>query len=90
MQSISSVLEKYEKPEEKKANNRITQEFQLFGLYLADQLNDAAHKGIYIRMAKQQPRGLLQSALSFVSDSGARNKGALFMWKVKQLRGAQK
>jgi hypothetical protein len=87
---MSDIMAAYKKQPEKKVTNRITQEFQAFGLHIAEQLNDAAHKGIYIRMAKQQPRGLLQSALSFVSDSGARNKGALFMWKVKQLRGAKK
>lgn len=84
MQGISSILDNYKKPE--KANNRITQEFQAYGLYLAEQLNDTAHKGIYIKMAKTYPRSLLQRGLSFVSDSNARNKGALFMWKVKQLK----
>lgn len=85
MQSLGSVLEKY-KPEQKAVTNRITQEFQAYGLYLAGQLADEKHKGIYIKLAKTYPRNILQQGLSFVSDSNARNKGALFMWKIKQLK----
>lgn len=86
MQTIQDILQKKQLAPVEKPKNNITQEFQSFGLFIADQLNDNAHKGVYIRMAKTYPRSILTSALSFVSDSGARNKGALFMWKCKQLR----
>lgn len=36
-------------------------------------------------MSKTVPRPILEKALSFVIDSGARKKGALFMWKLKEL-----
>ena len=62
----------------------ITQEFQDFGYRLAVELNDLEHKSLYIRMAKQVDRLLLERALSFVSDSQARSKAKLFMWKVKK------
>lgn len=64
----------------------ITQEFQDYGYRLAVALNDMAHKSLYIRMAKNYSRGLLENALSFVADSNAKSKARLFMWKVKQLK----
>jgi hypothetical protein len=64
----------------------ITQEFQDFGYRLAISLNDLEHKSLYMRMAKTIPRSVLEQALSFVSDSNAKSKAKLFMWKVKELR----
>ena len=64
----------------------ITQEFQDFGYRLAMDLGDPSHKSLYIKMAKEQPRGILEKALSFVSDSNAKSKPKLFMWKVQQLK----
>lgn len=64
----------------------ITQEFQDFGYRMAMELNDMAHKSLYMRMAKREDRGLLEKALSFVSDSQAKSKARLFMWKVKELK----
>lgn len=65
----------------------ITQEFQDFGFRLASELNDLKHKSLYIKMAKEMDRLLLEKALSFVKDaSGAKSKARLFMWKVKQLK----
>lgn len=64
----------------------ITQEFQDFGYRLAVELNDLKHKSLYIKMAKENSRGLLEKALSFVKDSNARTPARLFMWKVKQLK----
>ncbi|HYD34922.1 MAG TPA: hypothetical protein VD999_02545 [Vitreimonas sp.] len=64
----------------------ITQEFQDFGYRLAVELDDLKHKSLYIKMSKELPRGLLETALSFVSDANARNKARLFMWKVNDLK----
>lgn len=64
----------------------ITQEFQDYGYRLAVELNDMAHKSLYIKMAKESDRLLLERALSFVSDANATSKARLFMWKVKQLK----
>jgi len=88
MKSITDVLQK--RAIVQPVNNRVSQEFQSFALYIAAQLDDMPHKGVYMRMAKKYPRPLLERALSFVSDAGARNKGALFMWKVKELQHAEK
>jgi hypothetical protein len=64
----------------------ITQEFQDYGYRLAMELGDPKHKSLYIKMAKNTNRAILEKALSFVSDSNARSKARLFMWKVKQLK----
>lgn len=69
----------------------ITQEFQDFGYRLAIELDDLKHKSLYIKLAKNEPRGLLESALSFVSDATtAKSKAKLFMWKLQQLRAEGK
>jgi len=61
-------------------------EFQNFGLRLAKELNDTSHKSLYIKLAKEEKRILLEEALDFVKESRAKSKPKLFMWKIKQLR----
>lgn len=69
----------------------ITQEFQDFGYRLAVELDDLAHKSLYIKMAKNTHRSILERALSFVTDAhSAKSKARLFMWKVKQIKEEQK
>lgn len=68
----------------------ITQEFQDYGYRLAVSLDDLSHKALYIKMAKEVDRAILDKALSFVADSQAKSKARLFMWKVKQLKAEAK
>lgn len=82
MQSIKSVLDKFNPTTDK----YISREFQTFGLHLAEELDDYKHKSLYIKLAKTVHRSILEQALSFAIDSTAKNKGALFMWKLKELR----
>jgi len=82
MQSIKNVLDRFNPTTDK----YVSREFQTFGLHLADQLDDYKHKGLYIRLAKTTHRSILEQALSFCVDSTATNKGALFMWKLKDLK----
>lgn len=82
MKTIADILEKFDPTKDK----YISREFQSFGVHLAEELNDFKHKSLYIKMAKTEHRAILEKALSFVVDSNAKNKGALFMWKVKQLK----
>ena len=57
---------------------------------LAEELGDLAHKSLYIKLAKVTPRGLLETARSFVKDAeNARSKGKLFMWKLGELKRAK-
>ena|SRR6185369_140745 len=65
----------------------ISQEFQDFGYRMAVELNDMAHKSLYMKLAKKEQRAMLERALSFVADAEtAKSKAKLFMWKLKQLR----
>lgn len=82
MQSIKQVLTKFNPQTDK----YISREFQSYGIRLADQLDDYKHKSLYIKLAKTTHRAILDKALTFAVDSNAKNKGALFMWKLKELR----
>lgn len=67
-------------------NKFITREYQDYGYRLAMELGDEKHKALYIRLAKTAERALLEKCRTFVLDSKAENKGALFMWKMKDLK----
>lgn len=82
MQPIGKILKKFDPTKDK----YISREFQAFGIYLAEQLDDYKHKSLYIKLAKTVHRSILEKVLSFVIDSHAKNKGALFMWKLKELK----
>jgi len=82
IQSIGQILTSFNPIEDK----YISREFQSYGIYLAEQLDDYKHKSLYIRLAKTVPRAILERALSFVKDANAKNKGRLFMWKMGKLR----
>lgn len=88
LNSIGSLLDKYKLDDHDKY---VSREFQKYGYDLAQELNDAKSISLYIKLAKDTPRGLLETARSFVKDaSNARSKGRLFMWKLKQLKVASK
>lgn len=82
MQAIGQVLKKFNPVKDK----YVSREFQTYGLFLAEQLDDYKHKSLYIKLSKTVHRAILERALSFVADSKASNKGALFMWKLKELK----
>lgn len=66
----------------------ISQEFQDFAYRIAMALQtppDAKTIGMCMRLVKKKPRPLLEEALSYIADAQARNRVALFLWKVKQL-----
>jgi hypothetical protein len=82
-QAIKDILASFNWNEDK----YISREFQDYGYNLAEQLNDLDHKALYIKMAKDLPRGILEKARNFVKDaSHVKNPGRLFMWKVKELK----
>lgn len=84
MQSVGKVLKNFNPVEDK----YISREFQSYGIYLSEELNDPKHKALYIKLAKTVHRSILDKALSYVKDANTStpNKGALFMWKMKQLK----
>ena len=66
---------------------RNSYEHQAYGNKLAEDFNDTAHRALYIRMAKNEDRNLMEVARIFVmSQEKATTKGKLFMWKLKQLK----
>lgn len=85
MQKIGDILAKFNPVEDK----YISREFQSFGIHMAEELDDYAHRALYIRLAKTVPRAVLERAMSFVKDAKANNKGKLFMWKLKKLRSGE-
>jgi hypothetical protein len=86
MQKIGDVLKNFDPLQDK----YISREFQAYGIYLAEKLNDYRRKALYIKLAKQIHRSVLDQALRFVLDSKARNKAALFMWKLKEMGAFKK
>jgi hypothetical protein len=82
MQTVGDILKKFNPLEDK----YISREFQSYGIYLAEELDDYKHKALYIRLAKTVPRAILEKAMSFVKDANVRSRARLFMWKMKQLK----
>ncbi len=81
---LGDILSKYKPDDSAKYFSR---EFQDYGYRLAVDLNDMAHKSLYIRMAKTTPRMILEQARAFAVDADhAKSKGRLFMWKVSELK----
>jgi hypothetical protein len=81
MDSVKDILKKFNPLEDR----YVSREFQSFGVYLAQKLEDEARTSLYIKFAKTIPRPILEQALRFVIDANAKKKGALFMWKLKEL-----
>jgi len=86
MKSVAQVLIDFNPTTDK----YVSREFQQFGIHLAEKLDDYKHRALYIKLAKTVHRSILEKALSFSVDSKARNKGALFMWKLKELKNEAK
>ena len=82
MKPIKQILDKFNPTEDR----YISREFQSFGIYMAEELDDYKHRALYIKLAKTNHRAILEKALSFVKDADADNKIALFLWKMKQLK----
>ncbi len=78
---------------EAKFKNRpknIAYEFQHYGVYLAESLDDTKHYSLYIKLAKEVDRKLLDEALTFTKGYyEAKNKARVFMWKLQQLKNSE-
>ncbi|HBC73192.1 MAG: hypothetical protein UX91_C0007G0110 [Candidatus Amesbacteria bacterium GW2011_GWB1_47_19] len=83
MKSLRQILD--DKQAEEK-NKYISREYQDYGYRLAMELGDEKHKALYIKLAKETDRAILESARRYAIDSNADNKGALFMWRLNNLR----
>lgn len=68
----------------------LSKEFQVYGVYLAETLDDTKHYGLYIKLAKEIDRKILEEALNYTKEYyGAKNKARVFMWRLKQLRNTK-
>jgi len=86
MQSVAKILKNFNPTKDK----YISRDFQAFGLYLAEEMDDYKHRSMWIRLAKTNHKSVLEKALSFVKDANADNKIALFLWKLKQIKNDPK
>ncbi|HKZ34840.1 MAG TPA: hypothetical protein VJ179_03180 [Patescibacteria group bacterium] len=87
MKSIKDILLARTQQQEK----YISREFQDYGYRLADSLRDLRHRALYIKLAKETPRFLLEEARMFAIDyPRAQHKGKIFMWKLTQLKKEHK
>lgn len=65
----------------------LSTEFQAYGVYLAESLEDTKRYSLYIKLAKTEKRELLEEALNFTKGYyNPKNKAKIFMWKLKELR----
>jgi hypothetical protein len=84
MKSLSDIIAEKKNPDRPK---NLHKEFQQYGVWLAETLEDTKHYSLYIKLAKETPRGVIEEALSFVKGyTSAKSKGRVFMWKLKQLK----
>jgi len=68
-------------------DTRNKHEFQAYGNRLAEELNDTKHRALYIKLAKEEDRNLLEQAREFVvGQRKIQTPGKLFMWKLGELR----
>lgn len=81
--SVGDILTGFDWEEDK----YISREFQKYGYELAKELRDLKHKALYIKLAKELPRALLEEARNFVKDaSSVKSPAKLFMWKLTELK----
>ena len=84
---IKDVLKKFKTDEDK----YVFYEFQKYGYELAKELGDLKNKSLYIKLAKDTPRGFLEAARNFVKDANnVKSPARLFMWKLSELKKARK
>ena len=83
MQKVGDVLKKFKVEEDK----YISREFQQYGYDLAEELGDLKRVSLYIKLAKETPRGFMETARNFIKDAyQVKSKPRLFMWKLTQLK----
>lgn len=86
--SIKTQLEIF-KQSFKLRQKYVKNEFQAYGLELAKELHDWKNRSLYIRLAKQIDRKILDQARYFVKDhipGAVKSPKKLFMWKLKSLK----
>lgn len=84
MKAISTAINE---SKNKVRPKNLSQEFQVFGVYLAESLDDKKHYGLYMKLAKKYDRAILEEALTYTKGYlTAKNKARVFMWRLAQLK----
>jgi hypothetical protein len=87
LKQIGKIIEEIKNPNRPK---NLSREFQVYGVYLAESLDDTAHYSLYIKLAKDYPRAMLDEALTFTKGyTKAKSKGKVFMWRLAKLKNEQ-
>jgi len=69
------------------SDKRNKYEYQAYGNRLAEELNDTNKRSLYIKLAKNENRSLLEQARECaLAAEKITSKGKIFMWKLTQLR----
>lgn len=85
--SVGDILKRFDQDEDR----FISYEFQKYGYDLAEELDDLKNKSLYIKLAKETPRGLLETARNFIKDArSVKSRARLFMWKLSELKKESK
>lgn len=88
MKSISKIIGETKFKDRPK---NIAHEFQMYGIYLAESLQDTKHYSLYIKMAKEIDRRILEESLNFTKGYySAKSKAKIFMWKLQELKKSAK
>ena len=86
--TLGDVLKDYKTSDEDKY---VSREFQKYGYDLAKEMDDLKSTSLYIKLAKDTPRVMLEESRSFVKDAkNVKSKTALFMWKLTELKKKNK
>ena len=80
LHSLGEILSRYDFQKDK----YISREFQKYGYDLARALGDLENRSLYIKLAKEEPRAVLEKIKFLVLESKAVNKKKLFLWKLGQ------
>jgi len=83
MESIAEALNRINKDD---SGKYMKNEWQLYAYKLANGLDDTKRMSMYMKLAKNTKRELLEKAWNFVKESKPRSKSRLFLWKLSQLR----
>lgn len=86
MKRLGKILDEAKFPDRPK---NLYKEFQQYGVFLAEALGDTKHYSLYIKLAKNVKRAILEEALSYAKGyERAKSKARVFMWRLTQLKKA--
>jgi len=89
---LADHLKKYDQTLQQR-QKYIKKEYQSYGLDLAKELGDWKNRSLYIRLAKNTDRQILETARYFIKDQDPQKIETpykLFMWKLRQLKDKKK